>query len=83
MSILSIQDVLSQFMSICHISGGSGNPNPYLLASVGTKEAVFLVIRYSVSIDGHTNLEAIQGMQAYEDGGQVNLKVHNYNKTDN
>ena len=31
----------------CHGSGGLGTPNPYLLTSVGTKEVVGLVIRYS------------------------------------
>ena len=32
---------------ICHGVGGQVHPNPYLLASVSTKEAVVLVIRYS------------------------------------
>ena len=64
-------------MCLCHSAGGQVILNPYLLASVGTEEAMVLVIRYPVIIAGYVNSAPLHTMQADENGSQVNIKHMN------
>ena len=57
---------------ICHFAGGWVLSDLYLLASVETKEAAVIGIRY------YTNFSSIQATQIDENGGWVNLEVHDH-----
>ena len=63
----------------CDGAGGQVLPSAYLLASVALRRWQSLLSGTPVSIAGHTNFAATPAMQVDENGGWVNLKVHDHN----
>ena len=68
-------------VSLCRGVGYS--PIHICLPLLAPKRQQSLLSGTSASIAGHTNLVTSQAMQVDENGGGVNLKVHDHNETEN